>query len=150
MKIIAARYMKLKQYANPARLEILVDRIPAPYEMVYEDQWDEDEAGCLYFAENDGYVSFFYHNPANQRGFGGSLFALHMKNGTIKEIVGPWSSRSEVMNAAGFTPSMEVSITDRPEAFDKGYTFMSGHITQALLDEYLADNRENGIPYVEK
>jgi hypothetical protein len=52
-------------------------------------------------------------------------------------IRGPWSSRSEVANGLGFTPSMEVSITDDHIVYKRGYTFVAGHITMALWETYL-------------
>lgn len=134
MNIIKARDVKYRQYANPAHTELLVDAIPDIRDMVF----DTKSAGryTLYFAEQDGYVAFFAHDPDNQRGYGGASFTLRMRDGSTVTLVGPWSSRSEVMDAAGFTPSVEADIVADPAAFTRGYTFRAGHVTRALLDSF--------------
>ena len=151
MKILNARTVNYTRYANDPRIEILVDRIPEPHEMRYDAMACRDgdtSISTAYFAENDGYVSFFIHNWQNQRGFGGAMFPLHMNDGTIREVVGPWASRSDIMDDLGFTPSIEVSITDKPDVYERGWTFMAGHITKELLDTYVLGGGE--LNYVEK
>lgn len=55
------------------------------------------EGGILYFAENDGFVSFFLET-SDERGFSGRIFTLQMENGTEKKLKGPWSTRPGVVN----------------------------------------------------
>jgi len=128
MKILKANIEYNPQFCNPPTLQVLVDKIPDLNEMTYE--YKED----LYFAEKDGYVSFFVYN-APGRGYGGRKFTITLKDGTTKELIGPWSGRCGVMNMYFEQQSMEVSITDDPKAFKRGYTFFAGVITLEKVKE---------------
>lgn len=80
-------------------------------DMPFQDEYVYEKKGQLYFAEKDGYVSFFaYHGPGE--GYGGRVFSLKMKGGSIEELKGPWSSRCSVMNGYGFPPSVEATIVE--------------------------------------
>lgn len=104
MKILGASINWYDGFCNKPRLEIVVDSIPASFEELRYEQ-----RGSLYFAEKDQYVSFFYYDGPSD-GCGGHHFDIIMKDGTKKTLIGPWSSRCGVMNEAGFTPSVEVTI----------------------------------------
>jgi hypothetical protein len=53
----------------------------------------------LYWEEELGHQFIDRHN--NQRGFGGSRFVLTMEDGRKVEIIGPWSSRPDVVRQHG-------------------------------------------------
>ena len=53
--------------------------------MRYEHKHDH------YWAEHQGLCSFYYYTGPS-RGFGGRTFTLKMKDGTTKDLIGPWSS----------------------------------------------------------
>lgn len=78
------------------------------YDVIYHPE------GRMYFAEDKttGRVSYFSYNSPGS-GFGGSTYKLQMKDGSIAELKGPWSSNSEAMNHVGHKPSKEVNIHSR-------------------------------------
>jgi len=129
MRILNARVRWMEGYNNDPELEVLADHLPD-----YKDLRYEENNGC-YFAERDGYVSFFYHsgNPEQQEGYFGRHFHITMKDGTEKTLKGPWSSRSGVMNKMGFEPSREVAIFTDQASYDRGYIAYAGHITERLF-----------------
>ena len=59
--------------------------------------------------ERTGRVSYFFYDQPG-RGFGGSKYKITMVDGSVKELIGPWSSNSRAMNAVGHEPSKEVNI----------------------------------------
>ena len=134
MKILAARVNYNENFDNPPRLEILVDEFP---EVQFEAKVDGD--GVAYFGERDGLVQFYFSDPRDKSGFGGRSFTLAMKDGSEKVITGAWSSNSSYMNSLGFTPSKEVTMTDSPEVWKRGYTFYAGHITLDLWNSALKE-----------
>lgn len=83
--------------------EFKVDSIPKLEELTFEQK------GGAYFAEQDGFVRYFYHNPNNELGYGGRAFNLNLPTGMVK-IVGPWSSNSKAMNYLGFKKSVEANL----------------------------------------
>ena len=129
MEVKDARVDWVKGFNNDPRLEVLVDKMPNHNDLRYECKEG------LYFAEADGYVSFMYHsgNPEQQQGYGGRHFKLTMKDGSEVVLKGPWSSRASVANSLGFTPSADVSITDDEEAWKRGHTFYSAHISAMMF-----------------
>lgn len=129
MKVLDAKIYKNERYINPPHLQILVDRIPKQEEMVFKTK--KMGENTLYFAEKEGYVRFNTEVPSNREGYGGAIFKYTLEDGTIAEVKGPWSSNASFM-AEHFIPSMDVSITDDPKAFERGYTFFAGHITIEL------------------
>lgn len=130
MKILDMQIDWRYKYGNSPDIKILVDEIPD--DLVYEVMTLAGNSE-LYFAEKDGYVNFYsYKGPDN--GFGGKSFELNLGNGESVILIGPWSSRTGVMNKF-FPPSREVSMTTNPEVMEKGITFSSGYVTVELLRE---------------
>ena len=96
----------------------------ADTEYIYEQRGD------LYYAINQptGEVSYFaYSTPG--KGFSGSTYNLNMIDGTTKQLIGPWSSRAECMNAAGFPPCKEVNI--------QGQYNMASNMTMDAINKLL-------------
>lgn len=126
MKILAAKVYHDRQYMNPPTLQVLVDRIPARENFIYQKKEADDH--ILYFAECKGIVHFNSYTPKNENGYGGAVFSYTLEDGTIETRKGPWSSSPSYMNKY-FPTSVDVSYTDNKEAFERGYTFTGGHIT---------------------
>lgn len=124
--------------ANDPELQILLDWIPK-FATIEHDVKDG-----LYYAEYGAYVHFTLHDgdPEKQDGYGGARFDLKMKDGTTKTLHGPWSSRAGVVNAKGFGPCMDVSMTNKPEVMERGYTFCAGAVTIKAVQEWLEKHPE--------
>ena len=127
MKLLKAKVDWMEKFGNDPRLKVLVDKVPNKEDLRYSYK------NGLYYAELDGYVSFFsYRGPGN--GFGGNVFDIVMTDGRNVSLVGPWSSRAAVANSVGFGPCLDVSITENPDSYERGYTFCSGHILMDLVE----------------
>jgi len=133
MKVLNASIWVYKPHVvNDHVLQILVDKIPKESDMRFR------EKNGLYYAEKDGYVRFYYWSgKGNDGGFYGRAFEIIMEDGSKKILEGPWSSRSGAINKYFKPHCMEVSITDDPEAFERGYTFYAGAITVDLARDIL-------------
>ncbi len=107
MKLIDAKVNWMLDLDNSPRLMITVDKIPELRDLRFE------ERGGLYFAEKGGFVQHFaWRGPGNERGYGGATCDIIMTDGSHRKLLGPWSSGSHVMNAAGWGPCMEVTIIE--------------------------------------
>lgn len=107
-------------YANSAQLHLWVDELPDSSKLIYTRK-DTEEAS-YFWAEDCGYVSFFYENPSNRQGYGGATFHLNLEDGTTYDLKGPWASRSGNMNHH-FPDSLDVTF------HLKGDELISGHCT---------------------
>lgn len=128
MNILKARIVKLLDYANEPHIELLISDKPERSDLVYDSK-AIDNGMTAYFAESDGYVSFMLHNPWNENGYGGAVFEIFVRDQGPVSVRGPWSSRPDVMNRLGFTPSVDASYTTDPLAWERGFTFTAGHVT---------------------
>lgn len=131
MKILDARVRWMFGWANSPEFELWVDKTPKIEELRYERK------GNCWFAEKDGYVSFFSHSGSDhdEGGFSGHAFHITMVDGTEKTLIGPWSSSSSYMNGIGFKHSVEASFTTEQLTWHRGFTFMGGHISLKLAKE---------------
>jgi len=86
------------------------------------------KGGALYWGEKNGFVHFFYYSGPSE-GYGGRTFSIRMDDGTVAELHGPWSSRSAVMNDAGFPPCVEV-VVER----GSGSLYATAMLVSALAD----------------
>lgn len=132
MKVLDCKINWYEQFANSPVVELLVDKMPEHEPLRYE------EKKCLYFAELDGYVSFFAYSQPD-RGYGGRSFPIKMKDGRDMVLKGPWSSNAGEANRLGFTKCLDVHLTDDPEAFKRGYTLYAGHATLELCKKAIED-----------
>lgn len=135
MEVLEARVRTGISTYYPHRLEILVDYIPKTEDIVYRAK--KDGPGTAYLAEAGGYVTFMWHSPSNETGFGGSTFNIELDTGEKLAVKGPWSSRAYVMESLFGVQAVPCSITDTPSNWDKGYTFYAGHITYELAKQTL-------------
>lgn len=82
---------------------------------IHVDEWPKledfrfERAETLYFAEDHGIVNFFNYNGPG-RGFGGRIFDITMKDGSTRDLIGPFSSRAGVPNREGFISCFEVAV----------------------------------------
>ncbi len=108
MKITGAEVNWNNQWGNDVSLYVLVDKFKSP------DYRYNKKKGNLYFAYDakTGLVSYYAYDSKDRRGFSGSVFKLKMLDGATKSLTGPWSSRSEVMNEAGFISNTEITIQE--------------------------------------
>lgn len=122
MKILKSDVNWLKAYSSVPIIKCLVDKIPRRDSFIYTKNSN------IYWSQSDGFVSFYYHNPSDETGFGGTLFKLKMDDGSEKTIKGPWSSRPGIMNKI-FPHSVEIMLTDDEEAWNRGFTFINTYCT---------------------
>ncbi len=119
---------------NSPSLHVLLTREASQDEFRYE------ERSGSYFAVLGDQVDFMYHSdPPDEQtnGYGGRAFELTMQDGRKVTLVGPWSSRCGAMNARGFVPSTEASVTADPVVMKRGYTFMAGAVTVNAVQGWL-------------
>lgn len=101
---------------------------PEQNEYVYEEV-----APNFFHAVCGDHVQFFAYSPDNERGFGGAEFKLNMRDGSVRTIKGPWSSRSSVANmfVEHDKRSTEITLISK-----EGYR-MSAHMRVDTLRPYL-------------
>ena len=146
------RQQEIASYVNAVGIKVIVKeglnekndwelRLEIPQHLW--NLWNKDDfifsvintpAGKMYFAEDPttGRVSYFFYNQPSQ-GFGGHKYNLKMKDGSIHELIGPWSSNSYAMNRVGHKPSKEVNIDSQYNMAD-AMTLDAINILLAPLD----------------
>lgn len=125
--VTAASIRYFKAYSGGKRMkriEITLDKSPR---FLYEKLKCNDGVAYLGFDKDNQLGSFFFHDPHNQTGFGGSLFELQLKDGTIEIIKGPWSSSESAMNALFELSDPLVNCTEK-------YTVR--HVRKSVLDSF--------------
>lgn len=138
MKILQVRVRWWVGYGNLPDLEVLAEGVPHLSELTYQMK-----DSCVY-AEKDGYVHFLAIGPEQTsyptRGFGGHKWTMKLENGETLVSTNAWSSRSGAMHQLGFPPCKEVSLTDEPEVWERGYTFTAGAVSKDLLETFLQEH----------
>lgn len=135
MNIVKARVQWLERFSNLPHFEILVDEFPSA-SLRYVKR------GVLYYGELSGAVQFkSYSGPGE--GYGGCRWPITLLDGTVVEMIGPWSASCYAVNGdsmyrhfavdaakygieASGQPCATMSWTSEPDAFERGYTFMGG------------------------
>lgn len=107
MRLLEAKVNQHEGYANEPSLMLFVDEIPDRDKFFFEDKVIDDTT--FYFAETDGIVLFMAHSPSNENGYGGHVFKTQMRDGTTRDVTGPWSSRAGAMNHY-FSHCMDVTL----------------------------------------
>lgn len=131
MFIMDAKVEWHKGFSNSPDLKILVDKMPD------NDSFRFQEKNCIYYAENEGLVRFYYYRRPGE-GFGGREFKLTMEDGSEKVLKGPWSSNSGAVNSIGFGPCQEISITDDERVWKRSYTSFASAVTLDLYKQAAA------------
>lgn len=151
MKVLNARVRWMWKYANPPSIEMLVDIHGSCWEQShshYEEAkklnpynnplviWNTKKLGIRTFAwvESGGLYYYFFHNPHNESGYGGSVHSIYTLEG-LQHFKGPWSSNED--NAARYfnKPLFGVGVTCDPASFERGYTFNHATIDIATMHE---------------
>lgn len=154
MKLLDMRIDYMEGYANASRLQLLVDEIPDMTDAIYTHH------NGLYCAHKEGLVRFFFYRGPG-RGYAGRVFKIRVAQGRTpleqqvarhagqyyeKDLVGPWSSNSGVINYHAHmltTPCcMGASITDSHEVWARGHTFIGCHVTIGWLRPHLRTHPE--------
>lgn len=118
-------------------LGIIVDKIPNPEDLRYV------RSNHLWYAELDGYVSFFSwrEKEGDNGGFGSNKYDITMVDGRKKTLIGPWSSRAGAMNQCGFGPCVDVDL------YEEGTPWLVGRaVSLAFASEAIA---QCPLPYAE-
>jgi len=121
IEIVDIRPAWADKWDNCPGIQTLLNRRPESDEYIYTQH------GSLYYAEVGPMCSYFsYTSPG--RGYGGSKFKILLSDGTFKDLIGPWSSGSYAMNANGFGPCIESSVTADVGVWNRGYTYYGGSV----------------------
>lgn len=98
-------------YDNVPEPIVYVDRMPEWDEFIFQARRIPGHHGTFFFASReDGHARYYYHDPANQRGFGGQEFLLNVGDLRHVRVVGPWSSNPAAMVTAGFPCVDDVTV----------------------------------------
>lgn len=160
MNVLKAKldYWTDTRFSNSPSAQILVEEAPVPSEYRYEYKKAGGGGHRIYYAEQNGFVSFFFargpyelidynlgtkQEPMIEKvwaskqdeGYARRHFVLTMKNGETHVLRGPWSSNSHAVREAGFPTCVEVTYTDDPKVWEKGYTFYSGAVNRDMMKE---------------
>jgi len=136
VKILKSRVNWMHYFDSDPIFEVLVDKLPALSDMIFT------EKNNTYYAEKDGFVSFYYYKGPG-RGFGGHTFNIKLQedNQIVQKCLkGPWSSRAGHINKIGFKSALGFScgdcidLTNDVKVFQNRYTFHGGvALTEDLL-----------------
>jgi hypothetical protein len=114
-------------YANPPSIKVAVDECPSKDELIYDtfevshsgSIFDADQtnivgtktthAGTMIVAEKDGYISYRFHDPKNERGALGGSFKL--SSGEEKIFKGCWSSNHGALNKLSILPYEVIDVS---------------------------------------
>lgn len=89
---------------NRPRIEVEFDG-PAPKQEEFKYLCKVEEQGTMYYSLPVGdEVDYMFHNPHNERGYGGRVYKLNMLDGRVVEVKGPWSSRNGGLNGPDYNP----------------------------------------------
>ena len=112
MKPISCSVEWYEKYANDPILQIVVDEIPSREDLRYQHK------RSLWFAEKDGYVSFFcWKGPGDDGGYYGSKYTIILEDGSTVTLLGPWSSNSAAMNRNFIPQCLDVAIKTEEDNF---------------------------------
>jgi hypothetical protein len=135
-KIIDVKIDWMEGWGNSPRVEVLFDKLPSHDDMLFEER-----DNCYLSVDAGGYANFWYWNPgSNNRGMAGHEFDIKLRNGSKVTLRGPWSSNSQAINSLFETQVMEASVTDKPNEFSRGYTFLAAAVTIEALLRYLEEH----------
>jgi hypothetical protein len=128
MKPIECSVNWYEKYANDPELQIIVDKLPRQEDLRYK----HIDIGTteLWFAEKEGYVSFYaWNSPKQDKGFYGRHFDITLEDGSMVTLLGPWASRSGVMNKWFLPQCLEVSLKE-----EKNYNGVSWYSCSVTLE----------------
>lgn len=125
MKIIDARLVGMlddygRTYANAPSLLVLVDRIPARDDLVF-DHFTVGNRHVHLGVSDDGYAIGYWHDgsPRNLGGLYGAGVEVAMRDGSRRVLAGPWIGSD--VNAFGAGEFVHAGFTEQRVGFDKGW-----------------------------
>jgi len=134
IKVLAARlsnrnnrYLNGESVTNGS-LDILVDRYP---NFIYR------QSGNFFFSEQDGFCKIYEHEKGTTDGFGGSKINLTMECGEVMKFAGSLWDPYRIPNWPEIPKMKSCGITTDPKAYERGYTFQSGRVTQSMYDSLI-------------
>lgn len=68
-------------------------------------------------------------------GYAGRTFPINVKDEGMVDLIGPWHTQASHVNALGFGPCMDISITEEAEVWERGHTFYASACTVGLIRE---------------
>lgn len=133
MKITGVQIDWMESYGNNPAITVIVDEnLPRYDEVVWKKK------GNLYYSILPcGIIQKFFHNPNNQTGFNGSTFKLPMEDGTIEELVGPWSSRAEAINDMTDIDACDIAVMVDYTGNRYGALCIVKEVLQNVFDTYM-------------
>lgn len=134
MKILAAKADWCETFDNHPRLKILVDKMPDHDKRIYKVK-SYSGGRRAFFSSTEGLVNFFLHNPKDEKGYAGRVFTAKLEDGSEVKVKGPWSSNYMFMSEEFGVPCTDITITDDPKVWERGYTFYGSNITVELAIE---------------
>ena len=120
MKAIECSVNWYEKYANDPQLRIIVDEMPKHEDLRYK----HIDIGTteLWFAEKEGYVSFYaWKSPKQDEGYGRRHFPIILEDGSMVTLLGPWSSRAGVMNKWFLPQCLDVALKPLKDKYDLWY-----------------------------
>lgn len=107
-------------------LKILVDEIPHD-EMVFK------KYGPFLYAEKEGFVRIYKHEPGTTNGFAGRTIALNVEGRPMAFTGSLWDPMSYRQQKENNVPSYRAcSVTTKQRVMELGYTFYAGYLTKQL------------------
>jgi hypothetical protein len=121
-KILKMKLDWMEGWGNSPRLKVLFNELPC--------ERYEERNGLYLSIDGDAAHYIYWNGDGNTGGYGGREIEVTMKDGSVRKLLGPWSSRAEcVSKEFPETPIIEASCTADESTFIKGYTFYSGAVT---------------------
>jgi hypothetical protein len=135
-KILKIQYKKSSYMGHECRtisghmsydgmIQVLVDKIPLDF--------DHKRIGSYLYAEIDGFVSIYKHEPGTTSGFGGRKITLTVEGGKVDYKGSLWDPFS--VDNDNVPEYRAISITDDPKVMEDGHTFYHFYVTKKLYDE---------------
>ena len=138
-KIIKVEIDWMDKWANAPQFVVTLDAPIDRDKLVYDSLKVGRMGGTAYKAVLGDYADFMWHDPTNERGYGGRVMPLRLKDGRTVEVKGPWSSNSSDMNKLFGRPLVTEVTINTPNGL------MAGAV---LVEPLYKACREAGIEIV--
>jgi len=146
LNLIESKIVDNEKFSTPPILHVVIDRMP-DFRFI-EYKMPDNKSSFFVSLTLDDLVKYYYHNPKNQVGFGGSKFHLNMVDGSKKTIKGPWSSRpSQILKYCDLSI---INITAHIVSFESVGISIAASLKFAFSAFNKAENKKGyGITYKE-
>jgi len=163
MKAVQAKIIQSKYLSNTnstSNLHILVDEIPNFKQIIHTVAFDERLQFYYFYARHKGFVNYFISSPKWGESNGEQEFAVWIWCPTCvakkvfdsacatcsgekyysTNIKGVGASNPATMHNY-FPPCVNVTLTDSPIVFSRGYTFIAGAVTLEFAQNTIKEFR---------